>query len=98
MKDNSPQKAVIAMTWGPWIEPGRGFAPADLSAAACKTLVPLAWCRRGHSRNSNRPLKQATLFSEMSIQPADQFNKPTRCNTKKVSVDSHIAISRLQCL
>ena len=38
LKDYRRESVVVAMKWGPWIEPGKGFPPMDFSPAECRCL------------------------------------------------------------
>lgn len=42
IKDYPRDSVVVAMKWGPWIEPGKGFAPLDMAPQACKERVDKA--------------------------------------------------------
>ena len=39
IKDYPRESVVVAMKWGPWIEPGKGFAPLVMTPEACKWVV-----------------------------------------------------------
>ena len=41
MRESPQFKPIIAMKWGPWIIPGKGFQPVELGPEDCRSISSL---------------------------------------------------------